>query len=151
VENMQTKTFTDIDIVNRAGMYDYHLTIPDSEEDLLILGNRGYPHYYRIEILFLEVEYLACAFDIDDTYIWRIASPEETKAIHRAFSWQDSSDPDIHCIVYCLEEGSHLPLKRREARKFFIAARGVEITISYDANNPSHVASLGLGEQDEQA
>lgn len=148
MENMQTKKFTDIDIVNRVCMRYYYLNMPDSDE-LCISGNNGYPEYYRIEIVFKEAEYIACGLYIDETYHWRLASPEERKSVLEAFAeFPDPEKAYSHTIVYCIEE--MYPPLGKESRKYFIAARSVEIILYYDANNPHHLAGLELHEQDDR-
>ena len=141
MENMQTKKFTDIDIVNRAGLRYYHMAIHETD-NLIIMGDNGYPNYYRMEIRFIAVKYLACVFCIDDIYFWRIASPEETKTVLSAFSTSLFPERDSHVVVYCLEEIGQS--SQRKTRKFFIAARAVEIIAHYDANNPHHLGPLGI-------
>jgi hypothetical protein len=142
MENMQTKKFTDIDIVNRVRMRYYYLNMPDSDE-LCISGNNGYPEYYRMEIFFEEVEYIACGLYIDESYQWRLASPEERKSMLEAFAeFPDVEESYSHTIVYCLEE--MFPPLGKGPRKYFVAAHSVEIVLYYDANNPRHLAGLDL-------
>lgn len=138
---MEKRKFADIAILNHIKMLDYRIEAQE-EYNLLVIGDRGYPHYYRVEITFIGVEYIACTFHIEDNYTWRLASSEETKAVVRAFS-----DGDELIIVYCIEEdlsGYHHP-PQREAHKFFIAAHAVEVIVYYDANNPNHLLALGPG------
>ena len=137
MENLQMAKFPDIDIVNRTKMFYYTLSVPPYTDQFLIEGNMGFPYYYRIEIRFIDVEYLACAFYLDETYAWRKATPEEAQAVFSMFS-----DGESRATVYCLEEISRP--HQRVPRKYFIVAHAVEITVYYDANNASHVASLGL-------
>lgn len=149
MENMQTKKFTDIDIVNRVGTRYYFLAMPDSDE-LCISGNNGYPEYYRIEIFFKEVEYIACGLYIDEAYHWRIASPEERKSVLEAFAeFPDVEKSYRHTIVYCIEESGQPSYVK--PRKYFIAAHSVEIILHYDANNPHHLAWLDSGGQEDKA
>ncbi len=149
MENMQTKKFTDIDIVNRVCMRYYYLNMPDSDE-LCISGNNGYPEYYRIEIVFKEAEYIACGLYIDEAYQWRIASPEERKSVLEAFAeFPDPEKSYSHTIVYCIEESGQPSYVK--PRKYFIAAHSVEILVYYDASNPHHLVGLELHEQGDKA
>lgn len=93
---------------------------------LHMYGHKGYAGYI-VHIRFGETVYIACAPSFDYSFIWRMATEEE------AAMMRVQADEPL-AKVYCMEEDISLyrtPLER-EARKFFIVAWGVEITLTYD-------------------
>jgi hypothetical protein len=135
---MAIRKSSEITDVNKLGMHDFYLeTANGYDETVLISGDKGYPHYYRVELHFFDVEYLACApsFGNMGTFQFRQATEPEATAIYEDFLEYPPQ------VVYCFEEdlSRWSPVPKRKAHKFFIAASRVEITIHYDAENVHHL------------
>ncbi len=73
---MAIKKLHEITDVNKLGMHDFRIEAVDGYDRVLISGDRGYPHYYRVELAFFDVDYLACApsFGAMGTFHFRYAT-----------------------------------------------------------------------------
>lgn len=136
---MAIRKSSEITDVNKLGMYDFYLESANGyDETVLIRGDRGYPQYYRVELHFFDVEYLACAPSFDDTYRFRPATEQEATTVYKDYL------ENPHRAVYCFEEdlSQWSPMPQRKAHTFFIVASRVEVTIYYDAENAHHLLKL---------
>src|ERR1700753_2849962 len=128
--DMAIKISSEITDVNNLGMHDFYLdSISDKDNSIYIAGNGGYPSYYRVEIQFFDVEYISCATYFDDTFRFRKATEQELITISE--NYLDHLPQTIYCFEEDLSRRSSTSSKT--ARKFFIVASHVEITISYHA------------------
>lgn len=142
MNEMRMRRSTDITDINTLHMYDFNMGGIESDPKypyptLLISGNVGYPNYL-VDIRFRETVYIACAPSFDYSFTWRLATEEEAAVLKRC------ADED-RATVYCIEEdisGYHPPLQR-EARKFFIVAWGLEITLLYSEALEDMVSNWG--------
>lgn len=139
---------SDIMDVNALGMYDFRMGGTESDPiypypTLLIYGHRGYAGYL-VDIRFLETVYIACSLSFDNIFTWRMATEEEAEKMYVIAGETDKAD-EYRAKVYCIEEDISLyrtPIERA-ARKFFIVAWGVEITLKYDERFEDSVANWG--------
>lgn len=133
---------SDITDVNALGMYDFRTGGIENDPaypypTLLIYGHRGYAGYL-VDIRFLETAYIACSPSFDYIFTWRMATEEEAEKMYVIAD-------ENRAKVYCIEEDISLyrtPLER-EARKFFIVAWDVEVTLKYDEVLEDRVANWG--------
>lgn len=143
---MRTRKSTNIADINALGMYDFRMGGIESDPKypyptLLIYGHKGYAGYL-VDIRFTETVYIACAPSFDYSFIWRIATDEESAVLKRC------ADEDC-ATIYCLEEDTSgyvlpfYPPLQREPRKFFIVSWGLEITLSYDEVLENSVSNWG--------
>ncbi len=158
---MGSRTFTEIEIVNRLQMYQYvcdvqnRQKVPDylrrTKDRVAFTGDRGEPEAYRAEISFQAVEYLACPFRLPFNYHWRIATSDERKKAVLAYGVCDTEIKSTlqQTQVYCLEEdfsvyhhnvptnflpvwGEYHPFRpQRVPHTFFIIAHSVEIVVYF--------------------
>jgi hypothetical protein len=136
---MAIRKSSEITDVNKLGMYDFYLiTANGYDETVLISDDRGYPQYYRVELQFFDVEYIACAptFGNMGTFQFRQATEQEAATIYEGYLEYPPQ------MVYCFEEDLFRwnPMPKRKAHKFFIVASRVEITIHYEAENVNHLS-----------
>lgn len=112
----------------------------DDDDIVRITGDRGYPHYYRVDLQFFDVNYIACAPFFGSTFRFRQATEQEVATLYKDYV------EDLPRVVYCFEEdlSQWRPMPQRKARTFFIVAICVEITILYDEENAAHLLYLGL-------
>lgn len=137
---MKTRQSIDIADINELGMFYFYLWAIEQDRatpTLLITGDRGHGGYV-VHIRFTDLLYAACASFMKDNFYWRLATEEETEEIRKCVG-------ELSIGVYCIEEVNvprHFQqpegispesafLFNRPARKYFIAAGGVEITLSY--------------------
>ncbi len=143
---IKTRKSSDIADINTARTYDFHMRWIETDPvypypTLLISGHREYCDYH-VDIRFLETVYIACAPSFDNDFIWRMATEKEAAMMYVC------ADED-RAKVYCIEEDFSVyvpPLyspPQREARKFFIVAWGLEITLSYDETLEDQVSNWG--------
>ncbi|MGH2496412.1 MAG: hypothetical protein ACRDIV_17070 [Ktedonobacteraceae bacterium] len=137
---------SDISDVNGLGVYGFRMEGIENDPTypfptLLIYGIQGYASYL-IDIRFLETVYIACSPSFEYGFIWRMATREEAEEMYMIAD-------EGRAKVYCIEEdisGYVPPLYQplqRDARKFFIVARGLEITLKYDESFEDTVAGWG--------
>ena len=128
--------------VNALGMYDYRMGGIENDPiypypTLRMYGIQGYAGYL-VDIRFLETVYIACSPSFVNIFTWRMATEEEAEKMYAIAD-------EKRAKVYCIEEDISLyrtPLER-EARKFFIVAWGVEITLRYDEVLEDRVSNWG--------
>lgn len=138
----KTRKSSNITDVNALGMYDFRMGEIENDPiypypTLRMYGHRGYAGYL-VDIRFLETVYIACSPSFDYIFTWRMATEEEAKKMYVIADENQAK-------VYCIEEDISLyrtPLERK-ARKFFIVAWGLEITLKYDEGLEDKVANWG--------
>lgn len=149
---LKTRQSFDIADINELGMFYFSLWTIEQDRatpTLLISGHKGYAGYV-VDIRFTNLVYVACASFIKDNFYWRLATEEETEEIRKR-----AGEPTIG--VYCIEE-VNVPkyfkqpqgvspesafLFNRPVRKYFIAAAGVEIRLSYSGQLEDRLSSWG--------
>ena len=137
---METRIFTDIEVVNRVWVESYVIESIEAfdAEVLQITGDRGNPEYLRIDIQFIAPHYIACATWFEGEVRWRMASEQETQMVCLAYT--DSGQTNVYCIEENFE--AFTPHPPREPRKFFVAAGSVQIRVSYGGDNIDELLKL---------
>lgn len=137
---METRIYKNLDAFNRLGMREFWLerleySTAGPFQNLVVGASKGYVEHFGAEIIFVGVEYIACAGDFTDS------------SLHQG-SVQDlpvaEEYPERH--VYYFEEDVFYSDKR-PARQY-IVAREVEIHVHYAGENVDRV--FGPGDQIEQ-
>lgn len=127
---METRTFFDIDIVNRFALQYYTLSALEAEDTFLIVGDNGFPDYFRLEIRFLHTGYISCPTGFTNAFSFRRATEEEALPIWGLLRVQGIN-------VFCIERHRDYSIARDGTRaeiipyKCFIAAESVEITLYF--------------------
>jgi hypothetical protein len=128
---VETRTFFDIDVANKFDMQYYNLSSMEEEEtNFLIIGDNGFPDYYRVEIRFIDTSYICCPTFFTNVFSYRRATEDEAQPIREILSNEIVN-------VFCLERPHHYFTgasgTRIEVKPFkcFIAARSVEITVYF--------------------
>lgn len=158
---METKTFTEIEAVNRLHLSRYRLDtkggvasdIQRMKERIVFCGDRGEPESYRAEIAFKTVLYLSCPFHLVGHVHWRLAKPNESRTVFPANTIFESGVKSDRqkSQVYCLEVEASAdrheppsslnskeepsPLSQPAHRTFFIVADAVEIVVHYQGGD----------------
>lgn len=122
---MLNRKIVHVDIVNHMSLCDFELM--SLEQDILRIDNYyDYPKYYRIELLFTHVQYIACPTFFQD------------------YQFQVVSDP-AHPLI-CEHSGGMLykftklyTLPGETAEEFFIIARKLEMTIYYEEGSEEEI------------
>lgn len=122
-------------------MHEFSIVEIDADEEkLVIVGDRGYRHYYRVELIFLDVAYIACATSFIDmgTFQFKIAEGKDRELI------MDNIHEKEYITVYSFEEDISRWERppSRKARKFFIASGSVEITVYYGGDSLDELFKL---------
>ena len=133
---METRTFFDIDMANKFAMQDYMISaLEEAELTFVIVGDNGFPDYYRVEIRFIDTSYICCPTSFTNAFSFRRATEEEALPIRELLSDQVN--------VFCLER-HHTYYRafdgtRIEVMPFqcFIAAESVEITLYFGGDMES--------------
>ncbi len=126
---MREIKLNNINDINGLGMYDFFVKDLNGQDDqMVIVGDRGYPHLFRVEILCIDVGYIACIpyFQGWD-YVFRNATSEEVEEIQ----WYADNDT---LSVYCIEERavSEMSTGQQKRRRFFVACKQMLITLYCD-------------------
>lgn len=140
---METRTYFDIDMANKFAMLDYYLSaLEEAEDTFLIVGDNGFPDYYRVEIRFIATSYICCPTYFTNAFSFRRATKEEALPIRELLRSQVN--------VFCLERRhQYVPAfdgTRIEVMPFkcFIAAISVEITVYFGGDMESFLKELAL-------
>lgn len=133
---VETRTFVDIDMANRFAMQDYSLSaLEEAENTFVVVGDNGFPEYYRVEIRFIDTSYICCPTYFTNAFSFRRATEEEALPIRELMRDQVN--------VFCLERHRSYDVTRDGTRlevkpfKCFIAARSVEITLYFGGDMES--------------
>ena len=127
---METRTFFDIDISNLFAMQYYTLSALEPDLTFLIVGDNGFPDYYRVEIRFIHTGYISCPTVFTNAFSFRRATEEEALPIQGLLKTQEVN-------VFCLERHRAYDITRDGTRlevipyKCFISAVSVEITLYF--------------------
>jgi len=124
-------------------MHDYYLnTLEEEELTFLIIGDDGFPNYYRVEIRFIHTSYICCPTSFTNEFSFRKATEEEALPIRELLRTQVN--------VFCLErhhayyrgfDGTSIEVM---PFKCFIAAMSVEITIYFGGDMEGFLKRLAI-------
>jgi hypothetical protein len=141
---MDSRTFYDIDVVNKFTALDYQSTaFEDEQYAFVFVGEDGYHNYYRVEIRFIATNYICCPTYISNGFFFRGATEEEALPI-RELMRSDQLN------VFCLEQRHHFAAGsggvRLEVKPFkcFIAASSVEITVYFGGDMEDFLKGYGI-------
>ena len=140
---METRTFYDIDMANKFATLDYHISaLEEAENTFVIVGDNGYPNYYRVEIRFIDTSYICCPTYFTNEFSFRRATEEEALPIRELMRTQVN--------VFCLERRHHFATGyggiRIEVKPFkcFFAAESVEITVYFGGDMEDFLKGYGI-------
>jgi hypothetical protein len=69
-------------MANRFAMQYYNLSaLEEAELTFLIVGDDGFPDYYRVEIRFIRTSYISCPTFFTNAFSFRRATVEEAQPI----------------------------------------------------------------------
>lgn len=116
---METRKLVDLADINKLRMEDFNIESYKSDT-LHVIGHRGYPHYYWVDIFFIDVGYIICP-----SYFFFVRLRLATEQEIQTSVLKDHTEG----LVYCFEEDSSFPGK--EPGRFLISASRVEATVHH--------------------
>ena len=141
---METRTFYDIDMANKFTALDYEIrALEDERYAFVIVGDDGYPNYYRVEIRFIHTSYICCPTYFSKGFFFRKATEEEALPIRELMRMDQLN-------VFCLEQRHHFATGysgiRIEVKPFkcFFAAESVEITVYFGGDMEDFLKGYGI-------
>ncbi|BCL83663.1 hypothetical protein ccbrp13_61280 [Ktedonobacteria bacterium brp13] len=86
---MDIKKFSDFTVLQKFTVLNYYMWPVDETDDLdtfKIAGDNGFPNKYRIEVKFLETQYISAPTTFPNKFTFRYATEEEKTTFYSNFT-----------------------------------------------------------------